>query len=80
MTIGQLIREERLRKGWTQDELYEAAAQLPGAPESLNIDLFKRLERRVEFRADDPREPLGWACRALGIGPEVVGKAFLVAA
>lgn len=79
MTIGNRIREARLARRWTVKDLFEKASSLPGAPE-LSLDAFERLEQRVRFRANDRHEVLGWACLALGIGPEEVGKAFFLVA
>lgn len=80
-SLGFTIRARREERGWSLEDLAEEASRIAGAPE-ISPEAVGYLERaRQSFRIDDPREPLPYVLRALGLETgEVVLRALGLAA
>lgn len=75
-TLGGEIRRALRAKGWTYADLAREAAAVPGAPRLSQDQMRQICTSRVAFRVDDETEPLPFVMRALGLGPEVLIRAF----
>ncbi len=80
-SLGRAIWEARARRGWNSMRLAsEATAVAARLEPSLGIIFgYQQIHRLERFRAtiaiDDPRDPLRYVMRALGLGPDVLAKA-----
>ncbi len=79
-SLGFRIRQAREARGWNRDQLAEKANALrevacPDA-EPLTAWMIRDVEtRRMLLKLNDPRDPMPYVLRAVGLGLRELGEA-----